>query len=307
MEAALAMAAEQHGVISLDQIRALGSTRAQLRTAVRHGVLIPVSRRVYVVGGAPATVEQEQMAGLLCLGAGAVLSHEAAARLHQFDRCLPDAVEFTVPRHRSGLRTPFVVHTSKRLTALDQVSVAGWPCTSATRTIIDLARTRISTVRLEAAIDTAVRTGASAPVVIADRLAELRGPGGWGAPRLDHLLVDTGGHTLLERRFLRLMREAGLPRPTTQLVHRVGGRTVARTDFCFEDHGLVVEVSGRRGHSSPAERARDAQRRNELQDLGRQVYEFTFEQVMKDGAAVQETVRRCLGRASSSSLRPRSG
>jgi very-short-patch-repair endonuclease len=40
-----------------------------------------------------------------------------------------------------------------------------------------------------------------------------------------------------------------------------------------------VEVSGRKGHSSPAERARDAQRRNELQDLGFDVYEYTWEQV----------------------------
>ena len=40
--------------------------------------------------------------GLLCLGAEAVVSHEAAARLHRFDRCLLDAVEFTVPRRAAG-------------------------------------------------------------------------------------------------------------------------------------------------------------------------------------------------------------
>jgi hypothetical protein len=37
---------------------------------------------------------------------------------------------------------------------------------------------------------------------------------------LDELLLDAGGHTMLEREFLRLMREARIPRPTTQFVFR---------------------------------------------------------------------------------------
>ena len=130
----------------------------------------------------------------------------------------------------------------------------------------------------------------SAPLVLARRLEELRGRGRWGAPKLDQLLVDAGGHTVLERRFLTLVRRAGLPRPTTQLVHRRDGRTVARVDFCFETHGVVVEVSGQRGHSSPGERARDAQRRNELQDLGRKVYEYTFEDITVRPAWVASTL-----------------
>jgi very-short-patch-repair endonuclease len=93
------------------------------------------------------------------------------------------------------------------------------------------------------------------------------------------------------------MRKAGLPRPTTQLIHRMNGRTYARVDFCFENQAIVVEVSGRKGHSSPSERARDAQRRNELQDAGRDVYEFTYEQVFHDGARVQSAMRDRLIRA----------
>ena len=255
LHAVLALASSQHGVISLDQTRACGLSRGQLRTAVAHGVLVAEAPRVYVVGGAPTTVSRRQMAGLLCLGSDATLSHETAARLHGFDRSLPHVVELTVSRRRRGIDAPFKVHTSKTLSKLDVVTLDGWRCTSATRTVIDLARLRIPTVRLEAAIDSAVRSGASAPLVLAKRLEELRGPGRWGAPLLDKLLVDAGGHTMLERRFLTLVRRAGLPRPTTQLVHRRDGRTVARVDFCFEAHGVVVEVSGQRGHSTPRERA----------------------------------------------------
>jgi hypothetical protein len=39
---------------------------------------------------------------------------------------------------------------------------------------------------------------------------------------------------------------------------------------------VVIEVSGRLGHSNPTDRERDAQRRNELQDLGYRVYEYTW-------------------------------
>ena len=285
-------AANQHGLISLDQLRRLGVTRRQLRGLVEHGWLHPMAPRVFGLAGVPPSVERQLTLGLLSLGPHAVVSHEAAARLHQFDRSVADAVEFTVPRDARHARGPFRVHSTSELPATDWVRVDGFPCTSATRTILDLARARVSTVRLEAAIDSAVRSGASAPIVLAARLAELRGPGRWGVRRLDRLLPDSGGHTILERRFLRLMREAGLPRPVCQVVHRHGGRTFARVDFLFDAAGVVVEVSGRRGHASDAERARDAQRRNELQDAGRRVFEYTFAQVMRDPGYVVTTMRQ---------------
>jgi very-short-patch-repair endonuclease len=56
----------------------------------------------------------------------------------------------------------------------------------------------------------------------------------------------------------------------------------------------VVEVSGEKGHSSPAERARDAQRRNELQDFGRRIYEFTWEDITRRPWRVLQTMRALL-------------
>ena len=49
-------------------------------------------------------------------------------------------------------------------------------------------------------------------------------------------------------------------------------------------------MSGRKGHSSPAERARDAQRRNELQDAGQRVYEYTWEDVTERSGYVARTL-----------------
>jgi very-short-patch-repair endonuclease len=81
-----------------------------------------------------------------------------------------------------------------------------------------------------------------------------------------------------------------LPRPTPQVIHRLDGKAIARVDFLFEHLDVVVEVSGRKGHSSPAERARDAQRRNELLELGRLVYEYTWEQVTQRSDWVADTL-----------------
>ena len=108
---------------------------------------------------------------------------------------------------------------------------------------------------------------------------------------IDELLYDAGGHTMLEREFLRLMREADLPRPQPQVVFRNGKRTMARVDFLYAEWKIVVEVSGRIGHSTAPERARDAQRRNELQDLGLRVYEFTWEDVTRRPSWVQNQKR----------------
>jgi len=289
--AVIASAATQHGVISAAQLLALGVTRHRCRAVLADGWLIKVAPRVFAIAGSPDSIDRVQMSGLLCLGSTAAVSHEAAARLHAFDRCRPDVVEFTMPRVGRGRKVPFVVHTTDALGPPDVVTMNGFRCTSATRTIIDLARARIPAVRLEAAIDSAVRSGASSPVVVAERLAALRGPGRWGAPRLDELLLDAGGHSMLERRFLALLRAASMPRPSTQVIHRAGTRTFARVDFCFEEFGIVVEVSGRRGHVSDADRARDAQRRNELQDAGRRVFEYTFADVMRRPTFVVATMR----------------
>jgi very-short-patch-repair endonuclease len=180
------------------------------------------------------------------------------------------------------------------LPRIDRALVGGFPVTSASRTVIDLAALGVTPELLGNAIDSAVRDGHSSPAFLRRRLAALRGSGRRGVQLLDALMLDAGGHTYLERRFLQLLREAGLPRPRCQVVHRRDGRTVARVDFEFVPHPLVVEVSGRRGHVTEADRLRDAKRRNELQLAGIVVVELLSSTVLGDPAAAVAEVRRAL-------------
>jgi very-short-patch-repair endonuclease len=202
----------------------------------------------------------------------------------------PFRASSVVPIRISGA----VVHTTCHVGRVDVITIKGFRCSSATRTVLELAAAGAQEDRLAAAIDSAVRLRLSAPMVLVGRLAQFRGRGHTGTRVLDQLLLDTGGETVLERRFLTLVRTAGLPRPATQRRFRSDGRHVARVDFCWPRVCVVVEVSGRLGHSNPHDRTRDAQRRNELQDLGYRVYEYTWGDVTRRPDYVVSSLRRRL-------------
>jgi very-short-patch-repair endonuclease len=284
------LAADQEGLLTVDQLRSFGVTPWTQRHLVADGWMYRLAPRVYAVRGSPDTHRRRLRCGLLCLGERSWVSYEAAAALHGLDRSRPHAVEFTVDRARRPAVLPFAVHSTRRLEPVDHVVVDGFRAMSATRTIFDLALARAHPHRIEAAIDSAVRLQLSSPEVLARRLASLRGSGRWGCRLVEDMITDSGGHTHLERRFLELVREAGLPTPRMQVVFRADGRHVARVDFLFDEYAVVVEVSGQKGHASPSERARDAQRRNELQDLGMRVFEYTFDDVTQRSDMVRRTL-----------------
>ena len=135
---------------------------------------------------------------------------------------------------------PFTVHTTDMLKPIDFVEVDGFRAMSATRTIIDLAHARAHTARVEAAIDSAVRLGLSSPEVLADRLETLRGSGRWGCRLVEELIVDSGGHTMLERRFL-----ATRPAGWTPAAAHAGGASQERTPH--RPRRLPVRRGGRGG------------------------------------------------------------
>ena len=289
-----ALAKQQHGLVRLDQLPT--SEHRRVRHLDDRGIVERLASGVYRVSGSPGTWMQSLQAGIWALGRGAVVSHAAAARLHGLDRFEDNpSVDFTVIRgHRErGLATiPAVVHSTTLPLNGDLRHVAGLPVTSPARTILDLARAGVPSPLLEAAIDSALRLRLTTLGHLIDRVEQVKGPGRRGVARLDELLVTSGGHSVLERRFLTLVRRAGLAMPTPQVVHRENGRHVARVDFVFPEHDLVVEVSGGRGHSTASDRAKDARRRNELQRLGRTVLEFTYEDVTARDAYVIRTLKQ---------------
>jgi very-short-patch-repair endonuclease len=161
--------------------------------------------------------------------------------------------------------------------------------TNDTRVVVDLAQFGERPRRIENAIDSGIRRRYTSVPTLQRRITQVAGHGRRGAPLLRELMLDAGGESALERRFLRVMRNGGLPRPRTQVTYeREAGRAM-RVDFQFQN-GLVVEVSGRLGHTSDRDRQRDARRRNALQAQGVPFIEFTTADVIEDPPYVVATV-----------------
>lgn len=157
--------------------------------------------------------------------------------------------------------------------------------TTPVQTLVDLSL-RLDHKGLERAINEADKYDLVHPPQLRKALDSRR-----GEPGVGHLRVILDRRTFrltkeeLERRFLPLARQAGLPVPLTG--QWVNGFEV---DFYWPDLGLVVETDGLRFHRTPAEQARDRLRDQAHTAAGLTQLRFTHEQVRYE----PEYVRRIL-------------
>lgn len=93
-----------------------------------------------------------------------------------------------------------------------------------------------------------------------------------------------------------VVRAHGLPVPTTQVRRRVAGR-VTYTDVDFSPHPVLVELDGRLGHDTRAERFRDHRRDNGNAEEGRTTLRYGAEDCGDDPCAVAVQVAAVLRRA----------
>ncbi len=96
-------------------------------------------------------------------------------------------------------------------------------------------------------------------------------PGVRGAARLPQILglLDGGAESPPESHTRMLLIDAGLPRPTTQLVVRDPyGSFVARVDMGWEPWHVAVEYDGTQHWTDPAQRTKDIDRIATLESLG---------------------------------------
>jgi very-short-patch-repair endonuclease len=272
------LATHQHHLITRDDVATHGVSSQQWCDWLDQGLWVPVFERVFRHLATPPTWDLRVRAATLSLGRDAALYGPTAAQWWGLDGPISEQIELVVPRLRRSLDPSVRLHTTKQWSAGDLITRDGVRTTTATRTIIDLAASHLSADSIENAIDSAVRLRLTSIPRLTKRMGELAN-GRRGIQLLREILLDSGGESFLERRFLRLIRDARLPRPTCQVVYATGGRAM-RVDFEFHDTDVIVEVSGRLGHTSDRDRQKDARRRNALQQLGKTVLEFTTVDVL---------------------------
>jgi hypothetical protein len=274
----------QHGVISSQQIQALGHSRDAVFHRVRSGRLHPVARGVFAVGRPDLSREGAWMAAILSCGPHAVLSHRSAAALWGLHGDEGTAIAVTVPMHLRR-RRPGVSLYRTDLDPIDVTTSREIPVTSGQRTLLDLARI-LPRGPLEAAINAADKHDLVSPESLRSKLGDYRGLPGVAVLRgvLDRrtfALTDSE----LERRFLPIAESAGLPLPLTG--QYVNGFKV---DFYWPDLGLVVETDGLRYHRTAAQQTRDRQRDQAHTTAGLTPLRFTHAQVRHEPRYVRATL-----------------
>jgi very-short-patch-repair endonuclease len=288
-----ARAADHHRVFTRADARSAGVSDDWRFRLLERAALTRLGANSFCFAGTPTTWHSQLVAGLADLGPEAVIAGRPAGALLQLDGFTPGGVEFLVPRTQRRRCSAGTVHSTGRpMRPADRVMVDDLAVISASRLIIEGARFRLSKLELENATDSAIRLGWTSAAYLQRQFAEMRGSGLRGARMLDQVLGISGVESKLERDFLRLIRRAGFREPDVQVVHRDGGRTIARVDFRFDS--VIIEVAGHGTHATRRQRQRDAQRHTELTLAGLTVLTFTYEDLHERPTWVLEQVRRAL-------------
>lgn len=289
----LAIAARQRQVFSRPQARQAGLSQNAISRRLADRRFVRVGPRTLTFAGVRLDWRGRLQGGLLDLGPGAIVAAESAAALHKLDGYGEGPLVYLVERGCRGARTLGDVLTTSSIDRYDRMRIDGLDVATGTRTVVSLIG-RVDQRRLGNAFDSACRMRLTTPARIDERLDEL---GRQGRPGLEmyYAMRKAGDvQSWLEREFLRTIAGSGLPKPAAQRVYRRDGVHVARVDFDFSPLPILVEVGGRRGYLSLAERQRQERRRNQLQLLGRTVYFFTTEDVRDDKAYVRRTLALAL-------------
>jgi len=263
------IAARQHGVVSVAQLRAAGFDKHAVHNRVRAGRLHRVHQRVYAVGHNGPSQRRRWMAAVLACGDGAALSHTSAAALWGLLRPFRGPIQVTSPSlNGRARRRGIALHRSASLataTVPQATHRDGIPVTTPRRTIADL-RTIVTPDLVRRAI----------------RQAEIRGL--IDARRSDRTRSD------LERDFLSLCRRHSIPPPEVNV--RIGRWTV---DFVWRGQRVAVETDFFGYHRGSVAFEDDHQRDLDLRAAGFAVRRYTDRQLDNAADDVVADLRRALG------------
>lgn len=284
-----ALAARQQGTVATCQLRRIGFSPREIAKMVERGHLQPVFRGVHAVGHGNLTIRGRWMAAVLACGGAAMLSHSSACALWELRPVVGGPIEVTVSGTGRRSRGAIRVHSARSLSPADRVRLHGIPVTSLSRTLLDAAAIQPEQ-RFRLTLEAAQRSDAFNLVAIDKTIRAARGHHGI-RPLLAAIahLRDEPPETRseLERRFLAVVRAAGLPEP--QLNVPMHGFLL---DAYFPQYRLVVEVDGWKFHRTRRSFESDRRRDTVLAVAGLQTVRLTRERLKGEPVAVAEDLIR---------------
>ncbi len=239
---------------------------------------------VYRVGHAAPSVLARYTAAVKACGPGAVLSGLAAAHLLELLKGKAPEPEVTTRTERRVQG----IHTRRTRGELQRTVWRGIPVTSPARTLVDLAAVVDAQTLARAAHEAGIRHHTTPDQVEAVLEQRRNSP---GAAKLRAVLRGETPVTLskLERAFLQLLRQAGLPLPQT---NRPAGSK--RVDCRWPDHHLTVELDSYRYHRSRHAWEQDRQREREAYARDDQFRRYTHHDVIENPQPMLAELRELL-------------
>ena len=276
------VAPAQHGLVTRGQLLDAHVSERSIDHHLAVGSLDRLHASVYRAPGAPRTRPQMVLAAILAAGPKAAAASRTALAnwelLDEDDR----PIELLVPMSANPRPDGFVIHRTRR--PFEICVVHGLPTTSVVRALEDVSRV-VPARTLEQLIDSALYRR----LVSVDELRTARGSVGRLAGGREAASVES----VLEARFLRLLREGGLPLPVPQYEVRRGGILIARVDFAYPAERIVIELESFQYHSGRQAFDRGNRRFKELQAAGYLILPFTSTDLRRP-KQVDRTVRRSL-------------
>jgi very-short-patch-repair endonuclease len=289
------LAEAQHGIFDPSDARAVGLTERQCDYRIRAGLWLPIYDGVFRLPGSIPSIKGRLAAVCRVIRPDAAVSHRSAAVLWALPGARDDIVEISSPHRKRARHTGVVGHESRQLHDCDRTVVDGIRVTTVARTLVDLGAVCSDAV-VEMALDRALRRKLTTFAEVQARLDAIgkRGRPGVGVLRkiLDardprHAPSESEMETMLRR----VLRRHGLPAPVPQYVIRDGDHFVARVDFAYPDHRIVIEYDSLEHHVGTGAHVRDSARRLQIEALDWSVVVATVGDVRNGGDLLVRAIR----------------
>jgi Protein of unknown function (DUF559) len=262
-----------------------------------------VRRGVYATRGAIESAAADARLGHAVRVAGAsaatgrhaVASHQSAALLHGIDLLrnpADGAVWLTRPPGQYRSPSPRGVHLhSARLPAQHVTRLYGLPVTTATRTVVDLARS-LGFMEGVVIVDSALRLGKTTDLGLAETVRWCAGWPGIDRARRVTGFGDADAGSVLESCARVVFAEAGLPAPVLQAaIATADAEFIGRVDFCWPAYRAIAEADGMAKYDDPRRAREQIVRDIRLRDAGYKVVHFTWAELFETPERVISRIR----------------
>ncbi len=272
------VAARQDGLVTRDQLRALGLGRGAIDHRRRRGLLVAVHEGVYRWGPPIDSPWAVSRAAVLACGRATFASHHAGLELWGMRRRAPGPVDVTVVGRRvrhHGIRT----HSADSLDPADARLVRGVPLVAPARTLVDVAG-ELTPRQLADALE---QGQIKRLVTRGELLAAIeRAPRRPGLAALRALAEEPAfTRSEAERRLVALLRAARLPSPAFN--GRADGFEV---DVLWRPQRVVLEFDSYAFHATRAAFERDRRRTAALTRARYVVLRTTWQELTREPHAL---------------------